>query len=36
MLSLFASPGNAAIAAGLVIGTGTVRWLLLGRVGVAA
>lgn len=35
MLILFESPLNVAIAAEFVIGTGTIRRLLLGHVGVA-
>jgi len=34
-MSLFASPATVAIAAALIASTCCVRWLLLGRVGVA-
>jgi hypothetical protein len=34
-MSLFASPANIAIAVALIASTGCVRWLLLGRLGVA-
>ena len=36
MLSLFASPVAAAVGVGLVAAVAALRWLLLGRVGVAA
>ena len=32
MSALFASPTTFAIAVGLILGTGAIRWLLLGRV----
>jgi len=32
MSAVFASPTTLAIALGLLLGTGAIRWLLLGRV----